>query len=152
MTERKQTDHLDPDHRLRRTFEEACRARENAYAPYSGFKVGAAAALVGQSVPMGGCNVENVSYGGTICAERNLVVAVQAALGKVEMEHLVVVTEADPPAMPCAICLQVLQEFCPPELPIHLADPRGIRRSVTLGELLPNPFHSFERVTEPVKR
>ena len=125
------------------TFETAKRVRLHAYAPYSGFKVGAAAAIEGIPEPLGACNVENVSYGATVCAERNLVAAIQAAHGSVRLEHLVVVTDAEPPAVPCALCLQVLQEFCSPELPIHVANLQGIQHTLKLKELLPNPFHSF---------
>lgn len=127
-------------------FKHARAAREHAYVPYSGFKVGAAIELAADGSIVAGCNVENVSYGATVCAERNAVFAAIAGAGAGEMEisQLVVVTDATPPAVPCALCLQVLQEFCPPTLPIHLADLTGVKRSVTLGDLLPEPFASFE--------
>lgn len=124
-------------------FEVAKKTRENAYAPYSGFKVGAAARIRGTDTIIGACNVENVSYGATVCAERNVVFAAVARTGGADLEDLVIVTDAEPPAVPCALCLQVLQEFCPPDLRIHLADLSGVRSEVTLGELLPHPFSSF---------
>ena len=132
---------------LNTLLRQAMTARENAYAPYSGFKVGAAIRLDPTGEIISGCNVENVSYGATVCAERNAVFTAISRAGKSgvtgQIEHLVVVTDAEPPAVPCALCLQVLQEFCPPTLPIHLADLSGIRRTITLGELLPHPFSAF---------
>jgi homotetrameric cytidine deaminase len=124
-------------------FEIAKSTRENAYAPYSGFKVGAAARLHGTGTIIGACNVENVSYGATVCAERNVVFAAVAQTGAADLEDLVIVTDAHPPAVPCALCLQVLQEFCSPDLRIHLADLSGVRSEVRLRELLPQPFSSF---------
>jgi homotetrameric cytidine deaminase len=116
------------------------RARENSWSPYSKFAVGAALKVKGHDALVPGCNVENASYGGTICAERSAVVAAISQFGKVDFEFLVVVTATDPPAMPCAMCRGVLSEFCGPELVIHLANPDGIKNSVTLGDLLPYPF------------
>jgi homotetrameric cytidine deaminase len=124
-------------------FEHAKKSREHAYAPYSHFKVGAAVRVHGTNEIISACNVENVSYGATVCAERNAVFATVARYGEVKIDELVVVADDDPPVVPCALCLQVLQEFCPPSLPIHLATPQGLQQTVTLGELLPHPFNSF---------
>ncbi|MFP4151659.1 MAG: cytidine deaminase [Alkalispirochaeta sp.] len=126
------------------TFNEAVRVRRHAHAPYSRFKVGAALHLPETDEIITGCNVENVSYGATVCAERNAVFAAVARHGTVRADHLVVVTDATPPAPPCALCLQVLQEFFPPDFQIHLADLHGIRQTVTLGELLPIRFDRFQ--------
>ncbi len=127
----------------------ARQVRNNAYVPYSGFKVGVAIRLAGNGELVSGCNVENVSYGATVCAERNAVFTALGRYGvnavKGQIEELLLVTDADPPAVPCALCLQVLQEFAGPRLPIHIADLTGIRRTTTLGEMLPQPFSSFER-------
>jgi homotetrameric cytidine deaminase len=133
------SDHTSQAHE---TFEKARASRERAYAPYSGFKVGAAMKTRSGEI-YGGCNVENASYGATICAERGAIMAAIADEGSVEFEHLVVVTAADPPSVPCALCLQVISEFCGEDFPIHLADQEGIRRSVRLGELLPHPFNEI---------
>jgi homotetrameric cytidine deaminase len=122
-------------------------ARDNAYAPYSGFRVGAAFRLASSGAIISGCNVENASYGATVCAERTAILTAIALAGpdrvRGSVEELVVVTDVNPPAVPCALCLQVLQEFCPPELRIHLADLERVHRTITLGELLPHPFSSF---------
>lgn len=124
-------------------FKIAVRARENAYAPYSGFKVGAALAVKNSDKIYPGCNVENASYGGTICAERTAIVSAVAGEGKVPFEFCIVVTEADQAAVPCALCLQVFSEFCPPEFPIYLATPEGIQKKMLLKELLPIPFNKI---------
>lgn len=121
----------------------AMAAQAHAYAPYSRFPVGAALRIAGTGEILSGCNVENVSYGATICAERNAISAAVARTGGAIADALVVVSNATPPVVPCALCLQVLQEFCPPSLVIHLANDGGIKRTVTLGELLPQPFSTF---------
>ncbi len=114
----------------------AALARERAYAPYSSYKVGAALRTRRGKVSAG-ANVENSSYGLTVCAERN---AVWHAVngGDRDFEALAVVANDAP--RPCGACLQVLAEFCGPELRVVLASPAGGREVVTLAELLPRPF------------
>ncbi|MFO7848528.1 MAG: cytidine deaminase [Spirochaetia bacterium] len=126
------------------TFETAQKAFDHAHAPYSGFYVGAAIRTK-DGRTYGGCNVENASYGATICAERGALLSAVADGGVQEFEHLVVVTTADPPAVPCALCLQVISEFCSGDFPIYLADNGGIKKSITLGELLPHPFNEIPK-------
>lgn len=119
-------------------WQKAVAVRERAYAIYSKFKVGAA--LIddrGQVVV--GCNVENASFGATVCAERNAMFRAIAD-GAKSIADVVVVTEMDPPAGPCALCLQVLCEFAQPDTRVWLADPRGIRERVALKALLPRHF------------
>jgi homotetrameric cytidine deaminase len=125
---------------LQRAFDLAKATREHAYAPYSSFLVGAAIKDGNSGLIYAGCNIENASFGAGVCAERVAVFSMIAAAENPAPELLVVVTDAEPPAVPCALCLQVLAEFCPPEFPIHLADLDGIRRSITLADLLPEPF------------
>jgi len=119
---------------LRRAFEKACKTRKCAHAPYSKYKVGAA--LISQKNIYGGCNVENASYGATICAERTAIVSAVAS-GETRFTDIIVVTENA--AAPCALCLQVLAEFCQ-DIEIHLATPRRIERSTRLSYLLRLPF------------
>jgi cytidine deaminase len=107
-----------------------------AYAPYSKFQVGAV--LVGKDGrTFGGCNVENISYGLTICAERNAVFAAVAA-GCREFSKIVIVADTEEPASPCGACRQVLAEFNP-DLEIVLANFRGKTLNFRLSELLPRP-------------
>ena len=111
-------------------------ARLNAYAPYSNFKVGAALRAATGEV-FTGCNVENVSYGLTICAERVAVgSAVQA--GATEFDHLAIVTDSTEPVVPCGACRQVLAEFCP-DLRITSRTVSGLTAEFALGTLLPKP-------------
>ncbi len=118
----------------------AMEARSRAYAPYSHFQVGAALKLRGVDQPVAGCNVENASYGGTICAERSAVVSAISQYGKRELEYILVLTGTTPASQPCAFCLGVLAEFAGPELPIILANEKGIDRVTALGDFLPTTF------------
>lgn len=112
-------------------------ARRRAYAPYSGFKVGAAV-LAGGRIHAG-CNVENASYGLTVCAERTAVAAAVAA-GARRLEAVAVASGTSPPTPPCGMCLQTLAEFAGPDLPVTLAGARGAPVQTTLGALLPHGF------------
>ncbi len=127
-------------------LETAVEARNHAYAPYSGFSVGAALVSSESGLIYGGCNVENASYGATICAERGAVMKMVASEGKVRISEILVSTDTNPPAVPCALCLQVLSEFCGPDTPIHLADLTGIKKTVTFGSLLPHPFNEIPQL------
>jgi len=115
----------------------ALEARERALARYSGFKVGAALKTrTGEIVT--GCNIENASYGLTMCAER---VAVFKALseGLSGFEAIVVAADSKRITAPCGPCRQILWEFCG-DLVVHMVTPRGRSRTWRLRELLPLPF------------
>lgn len=116
----------------------ARQVRERAYCPYSGYAVGAA--VLGEDGQIYcGANVENVSYGLTICAERAAVTAMVAGGGK-RIREVVVVTEDG--GAPCGACRQVLAEFASHELRIVCIGAAGPTRNFTLGELLPSAFGS----------
>jgi cytidine deaminase len=121
---------------VNRLVEEASEAREHAHAPYSGFLVGAAA-LDEEGRIHRGCNVENASYGLSVCAERHAVAAVIAA-GRDRMVALAVVTDTNPPASPCGACRQVLVEFG--DFPVILANLSGDRSITRAADLLPDAF------------
>jgi cytidine deaminase len=112
------------------------RAAERAYAPYSTYRVGAA--VRGQSGRVyTGCNVENASYGATLCAER-VAVATMVAAGETRLSAAAVFTFGPEPAMPCGICRQTLREFAE-HADVVAACPSGTR-VLALSALLPDPF------------
>lgn len=115
-------------------------AMNNAHAPYSNFKVGAAL-LAENGEIFTGCNVENASYGLTICAERNAIFSAVAA-GTKNFTKMVIITNSDVTPYPCGACRQVLVEFCQPEFKIYaVADNKQkTTEELTLGELLPKSF------------
>jgi homotetrameric cytidine deaminase len=121
-------------------FDVAKAMKDKAYAPYSKFQVGAAVKVKEDATIYGGCNIENASFGAGVCGERVAVFNAVAARGTADLEFLVLVTDAKPASVPCAICLQVLAEFCQPEFELHLATVDGIERTVKLKDLLPEPF------------
>lgn len=118
--------------------------RQHAYAPYSHFQVGAAL-LTSEGDVIGGCNVENISYGLTNCAERTAIFAAHAA-GQLGAPHegprivaIAIVAESSEPPTPCGACRQVLAEFGR-DCTIICANLRGDTLETTLGELLPHAF------------
>ncbi len=116
----------------------ALAAREHAHAPYSHFRVGAALED-SEGRLHAGCNVENASYGLTLCAERTAVAQAVAA-GARRLEAVAVASGTAPPTPPCGMCLQTLAEFAGPDLPVVLAGAGGSRVETTLGALLPRGF------------
>lgn len=112
-------------------------ARQRAYAPYSKYKVGAAIRTARNKVHAG-ANVENASYGLTICAERSAVFAAVNA-GDTKLDAIAIVIDDDQLPSPCGACRQVLAEFAP-AMRVILATTGGQRKVTTLAELLPDPF------------
>ena len=110
--------------------------RENAYTPYSHFKVGAAV-LTASGKVYGGCNIENSSYGLTNCAERTAIFKAVSE-GEREFAALAVIADTDGPCSPCGACRQVIADFRIPR--IIMANLKGDVKTTTLGELLPFAF------------
>lgn len=119
---------------------EAHKAMGQAYAPYSKFQVGAAV-LTPSGQIFRGCNIENASYGLTVCAERNAVFAAVGA-GQRQIVAVAVVASGDIFPYPCGACRQVLAEFSDPNLPVYVASSLNLKKveSLTLGDLLPKSF------------
>ncbi|MGA9756111.1 MAG: cytidine deaminase [Desulfobaccales bacterium] len=115
----------------------ARRAREAAYAPYSNFKVGAAVLTAAGEI-FSGCNIENASFGATICAER-VAIFTAVAGGCRGLTALAVIADTPEPVAPCGMCRQVLAEFSP-DCRIIMANLAGQKRLVNLKELLPLAF------------
>lgn len=117
---------------------EAIRVRDNAYAPYSSFSVGAA--LLGDDGRIfTGCNVENASYGLCICAERNAVFSAVAA-GTRKFRAIALVSSAAQPVTPCGACRQVLAEFAP-SFEVRCFGNDGTEATFTTASLLPHAFN-----------
>src|SRR5437764_1728505 len=111
-------------------------ARKNAYAPYSHYNVGAAALDEHGNIHTG-CNIENASYGASVCAERVAIFNLVAA-GAKDVRALALVTQNAAP--PCGICLQVLSEFAKDSIEVHCGGDDGQIKTHTLAQLLPHPF------------
>lgn len=116
-------------------------AMEQAYAPYSRFPVGAAVACEDGSV-ISGCNVENASYGLSMCAER-VAIFRAVAEGKRRFRMLAVMAGTQEPVSPCGACRQVMAEFLDGQTPVLLGNTAGKWLRTTVAELLPRPFLPF---------
>lgn len=121
----------------RRLVEAALAVRQRAHAPYSGFKVGAALEAADGSVAIG-CNVENATYGLTICAERSAIFRAIAD-GHRAFTRVVIVADTDEPTPPCGACRQLLWEFCG-DIEVTLANLDRTTARYRMSELLPAPF------------
>jgi cytidine deaminase len=123
---------------LDRLFAAAKAARDNAYAPYSGFAVGAALVSAGGRI-YAGANVENAAFPVGICAEAGAVAAMVAG-GDREIAEVLVIAASTQPILPCGACRQRMSEFARPATLIHSANLEGPRASLALADLLPYPF------------
>jgi cytidine deaminase len=116
----------------------ATAVRENAYAPYSRFKVGAAL-RAGSGAVYSGCNVENVAYPEGTCAEAGAIAAMVAA-GETVIAEVLVIADSPDPVPPCGGCRQKIAEFAAPTVPVTLCTTDGKSRATTVAELLPGVF------------
>lgn len=123
-------------------IEYAMDAMQRAYAPYSGYKVGAALLCADDAVYQG-CNIENASFSPTICAER---VAFAKAVSEGQREFIAIAVcggkdgKLEGLFPPCGVCRQVMAEFCSPDFLIYLADKDGAYQTRTLAQILPDSF------------
>ena len=119
-------------------LEAATAARENAYAPYSRFKVGAALRTATGAVHVG-CNVENAAYPEGTCAEAGAIAAMVAA-GETRIAEILVIADSPEPVPPCGGCRQKIAEFAPPEAAVTLCTTSGREFCTTVAALLPGVF------------
>ena len=130
---------------LEALFDAAQEAQARAYAPYSGFKVGAA--VEGESGAVyAGCNVENAAYPAGTCAEEGAIAAMVTA-GERRIKAILVFGDGRTLVTPCGGCRQRIREFGAPDTPIHVAGADGVRSTFTLEDLLPCAFgpHNLQR-------
>ena len=118
----------------------AIKAREQAYVPYSNYKVGAAVLGVDGKV-FSGCNIENAAYSPTNCAERTAIFKAVSE-GTTKFSALAVVADSAVPVTPCGVCRQVMAEFFDSHTPVYLGNLKGEMVETTLEELLPGAFTS----------
>ena len=116
----------------------ACEARDNAYAPYSKFKVGAAIRTASGQI-YSGCNVENAAYPEGLCAEASAIAAMVRA-GEQHIVEAVVLGGGERLCTPCGGCRQKLREFATDDTPVHVCGPEGLCETMLLGALLPDSF------------
>ena len=127
-----------PENDRKDLFEAALSAQRAAYAPYSGYKVGAALRTASGAI-FYGCNVENAAFPVGTCAEAGAISAMVAA-GERVIAEMLVVADGEALATPCGACRQRIREFATAETSIHVADGGGIRASFTQSSLLPHSF------------
>jgi cytidine deaminase len=123
----------------KKLFDAAAKAQKNAHAPYSDAHIGAAV-LMSDGKIYSGCNVENASFGGTVCAER---IAIFKAISEGAPKHItevLVVSDADKPWPPCGFCRQVIAEFADEKTVIHTANLKGTLKTFTFPEIFPEAF------------
>lgn len=116
----------------------ASKVKRSAYAPYSGFQVGAALRGRDGGIYVG-CNVENAAYPEGLCAEASAVAAMITA-GEKRIEEILILGDGDHPCSPCGGCRQKLFEFADEDTRVHICGGDGVRRTITMTELLPYAF------------
>ncbi|MBO8176850.1 MAG: cytidine deaminase [Bacillus sp. (in: Bacteria)] len=126
------------DVKIEQLIEEAKKAREKAYAPYSKFQVGAAL-LTEDGKLYHGCNIENAAYSLCNCAERTALFTAYSE-GVRNFTAMAVVADTNRPVPPCGACRQVISELCPPKMKVILTNLKGDVQEMTVEELLPGAF------------
>ncbi|PFO03676.1 cytidine deaminase [Bacillus sp. AFS076308] len=123
---------------IEQLMEEAKKARDKAYVPYSKFGVGAALLTTDGKV-YHGCNIENAAYSMCNCAERTALFKAYSE-GDRDFQMMAVVADTDRPCSPCGACRQVISELCPSDMKMILTNLKGDVKELTVAELLPGAF------------
>lgn len=121
-------------------YEAACNVRKNAHAPYSNALIGAAI-LMSDGQIFTGCNVENASFGGTVCAERVAVFKAISEGSKKNIKEVMVVSDAKKPWPPCGFCRQIIAEFSDKTTLIHTANLSKKMKTFRFSEIFPESFN-----------
>ncbi|WP_413568185.1 cytidine deaminase [Bdellovibrio sp. HCB117] len=123
----------------KKLFEAACDAQKRAHAPYSSAFIGAAVLMADGSI-YSGCNVENASFGGTVCAERVAIFKAVSEGAPKQVKEVLVVSDAEKPWPPCGFCRQVIAEFATEQTLIHTANLQGKMKTFAFPEIFPEAF------------
>lgn len=124
----------------------AVKSKESAYVPYSNFHVGAAL-LADNGKVYTGCNIENASYGATICAERTAIVKAISD-GAKQVLAIAISSDSKAATMPCGICRQTMSEFCTSDMPLYLSNRDGQFETYSFDEILPHLFKKSDMETK----
>lgn len=124
----------------KKLFDAAVIAQKRAHVPYSQAFIGAAVLMKDGKI-FSGCNVENASYGGTVCAERVAIWKAVSEGSPKEIVEILVVSDAAEPWPPCGLCRQVMAEFATPQTLVHTANLSGRLKSFKFGDLFPESFN-----------
>ena len=131
---------------VKKAFTYAQKARLNAYADYSGVKVGSAMKIKGVDEIYFGANVEYVVNGISVCAERSALSAAVSSNGKIELEYIVVCSNTEPALLPCGVCCQAISEFAHRDLPIHIGNKDKLIKTVTFKDIWPHQYSELPKV------
>ncbi|HEX7675749.1 MAG TPA: cytidine deaminase [Bdellovibrio sp.] len=123
----------------KKLFDAACVAQKRAHAPYSHALIGAAVLMADGQI-FSGCNVENASFGGTVCAERVAIFKAVSEGAKKDIKEVLVVSDAEKPWPPCGFCRQVIAEFGSENTLIHTANLQGKMKTFKFADIFPEAF------------
>ncbi|WII73772.1 cytidine deaminase [Bdellovibrio sp. 22V] len=123
----------------KKLFEAAATAQKRAHAPYSNAHIGAAV-LMSDGTIHAGCNVENASFGGTVCAERVAIFKAVSEGAHKQIKEVLVISDAEKPWPPCGFCRQVIAEFANEQTVIHTANLQGKMKTFAFPEIFPEAF------------
>ncbi|MBO9667654.1 MAG: cytidine deaminase [Bdellovibrio sp.] len=123
----------------KKLYDAACEVQKRAHAPYSGAHIGAAV-LMSNGAIYTGCNVENASYGGTVCAERVALWKAVSEGAPKQVKEVMVISDADKPWPPCGFCRQVIAEFGSEDTMIYTANLQGKMKTFKFGDIFPEAF------------